>query len=86
MKRWGARLVDAIKHLPNKVFLSSLKGWPTKAKEAPFPHKLTLTPLDTKTVFQLFSILIIFNYFKYFELFKIVFQLFSILIIFNYFK
>ena len=26
--------------------------WPTKAKEAPSPHEVRLTPLDTKPVFQ----------------------------------
>ena len=29
-----------------------LEGWPTKAKEAPSPHQLRLTPLDTNPVFQ----------------------------------
>ena len=30
----------------------SLEGWPTKAKEAPSPHKVRLNPLDTNPVFQ----------------------------------
>ena len=30
----------------------SLEGRPTKAKEAPSPHEVRLTPLDTKPVFQ----------------------------------
>ena len=29
----------------------SLEGWPTKAKEAPSPHEVRLTPLDTNPVF-----------------------------------
>ena len=32
--------------------IPSLEGWPTKAKEAPSPHKVRLTPLDTNLVFQ----------------------------------
>ena len=31
---------------------TSLEGWPTKAKEAPSPHEVRLTPLDTNAVFQ----------------------------------
>ena len=30
----------------------SLEGWPTKAKEAPSPHEVRLTPLDTNPVYQ----------------------------------
>ena len=30
----------------------SLEGWPTKAKEAPSPHEVRQTPLDTNPVFQ----------------------------------
>ena len=30
----------------------SLEGWPTKAKEAPSPHEVRLTSLDTYPVFQ----------------------------------
>ena len=30
----------------------SLEGWPTKAKEAPFPHEVGLALLDTNPVFQ----------------------------------
>ena len=30
----------------------SLEGWPTKGKEAPSPHEVRLTPLDTNSVFQ----------------------------------
>ena len=29
-----------------------LEGWPTKAKEAPSPHEVWLTPLDTNPLFQ----------------------------------
>ena len=29
----------------------SLEGWPTKTKEAPSPHEVRLTPLDTNPVF-----------------------------------
>ena len=32
--------------------MPSIDGWPTKAKEAPFPHEVRLTPLDTNPVFQ----------------------------------
>ena len=34
---------------PKGIFIvtPSLEGWPTKAKEAPFPHEVRLTPLDT---------------------------------------
>ena len=35
--------------------IPSLEGWPTKAKEAPFPHEVRLTPLDTNPVFQSFG-------------------------------
>ena len=31
---------------------TSLKEWPTKAKEAHSPHEVRLAPLDTNTVFQ----------------------------------
>ena len=30
----------------------SLEGWPTKAKEAPFPHEVRLALLGTNPVFQ----------------------------------
>ena len=30
----------------------SLEGWPTKAKEAPSPHEIRMSPLDTDPVFQ----------------------------------
>ena len=30
----------------------SLEGWPTKAKEAPSPHEVRISPLDTNPVFQ----------------------------------
>ena len=30
----------------------SLEGWPTKAKEAPSPHEVRLSPLDTNPVFH----------------------------------
>ena len=38
---------------PYGIFIvkSSLEGWPTKAKEAPSPHEVRLTPLDTNPVF-----------------------------------
>ena len=32
--------------------IPSLEGWPTKTKEAPSPHEVTLTPLDINPVFQ----------------------------------
>ena len=32
--------------------ITSLEGWPTKAKEAPSPHEVRLALLDTITVFQ----------------------------------
>ena len=33
------------------IVTPSLEGWATKAKEAPSPHEVSLTPLDTKPVF-----------------------------------
>ena len=33
----------------------SLKGQPTKVKEAPSPHEVILTPLETNPVFQCFG-------------------------------
>ena len=30
----------------------SLEGWPTKAKDAPSPHEVSLAPLDINPVFQ----------------------------------
>ena len=33
------------------------EGWPTKAKEAPSPHEVGLTPLDTNPVFQCLQVL-----------------------------
>ena len=35
---------------------SSPKGWPTKAKEAPFPHEVRLAIEDTNPVFQCINI------------------------------
>ena len=32
--------------------IPSLKGWPTKAKEAPSPNEGRMTPLDTNPIFQ----------------------------------
>ena len=32
--------------------IPSLEGWSTKAKEAPSPHEVRLSPLDTNPVFQ----------------------------------
>ena len=32
--------------------IPSLEGWPTKAKEAPSPHEVRMSPLDTNPVFQ----------------------------------
>ena len=32
--------------------IPSLEGKPTKAKEAPSPHEVRLTPLDNNPVFQ----------------------------------
>ena len=34
------------------IVTPSLERWPTKAKEAPSPHEVRLTPLDTNPVFQ----------------------------------
>ena len=45
---WGAKLVG-VKHLSHNAFLEEQ---PTKAKEAPSPHELRLTSLDTNPVFQ----------------------------------
>ena len=38
---------------PYGIFIvtPSLEGWPTKAKDAPSPHEVRLTPLDTNPVF-----------------------------------
>ena len=51
-KRWGARLVGAIKRLLHKVYFltPSPEGWPTNAKEAPSPHEVRLTLLDANSV------------------------------------
>ena len=32
--------------------IPSLEGWPTKAKGAPSPHEVRLTPLNSNPVFQ----------------------------------
>ena len=32
--------------------MPSVEGWPTKAKEAPSPHEVRLTSLDTNPVSQ----------------------------------
>ena len=32
--------------------IPSLEGWPTKAKVAPSPHEVRMSPLDTNPVFQ----------------------------------
>ena len=39
---------------PQGIFIvtASPERWPTKAKEAPSPHEVRLTPLDTNSVFQ----------------------------------
>ena len=29
-----------------------LEGWPTKSKEAPSPHEVIMSPMDTNPVFQ----------------------------------
>ena len=48
-------MVDEIKYLLHKYLLHivtpSLEGWPAKAKEAPSPHELRLTLLETNLVF-----------------------------------
>ena len=38
---------------PEGIFIvtPSLEGWPTKAKEAPSPHEVSLAPLDTNPIF-----------------------------------
>ena len=33
------------------IVISSLEGWPTKAKEAPSPHEVRMAPLNTNPVF-----------------------------------
>ena len=53
-KRWGARLVDVVKHLPHKIFFirhHHYKGSEPKLKEAPSPHQGRLVLLDTNPVF-----------------------------------
>ena len=39
---------------PEGIFIMtpSLDGWPTKGKEAPSPHEVKLSLLDTNSVFQ----------------------------------
>ena len=39
----------------NFIVIPSIEGWPTKAKEAPSPHTVRLTPLDSNPVFQCLS-------------------------------
>ena len=39
--------------------IPSLEGWPTKAKEAPSPHEVRLTQLDTNPVFLCLEVLLI---------------------------
>ena len=34
------------------IVTPSIEGWPTKAKETPSPHEVTLALLDTNPVFQ----------------------------------
>ena len=34
------------------IVIPSLEGWPTKAKGAPPPHEVRMSPLDTNPVFQ----------------------------------
>ena len=55
-KRYRARLVIVIKHLPHNVFLlwhhHYTRRMATKAKVAPSSHEVRLTPLDTNLVFQ----------------------------------
>ena len=33
------------------MVIPSLEGWPTKTKEAPFPHEVRLSPVDINPVF-----------------------------------
>ena len=42
---------------PYGIFIvtPSLEEWPTKAKEAPSPHEVSLAPLDSNPVFQCFG-------------------------------
>ena len=42
MEKKGAKLVDAIKHVPHKVLIltPSPEWWPTNANEASSPHEL----------------------------------------------
>ena len=47
---------DEISPIKGIFFMKqSLKGWLTKAKEAPSPHEVRLTPLETNPVFQFFG-------------------------------
>ena len=39
--------------------IRSVEGWPTKAKEAPSPHEVRLTPLD-----NVLGILVLTNFIK----------------------
>ena len=34
------------------IVIPSLEGWPNKAKEAPSPREVRMSPLDTNPVFQ----------------------------------
>ena len=35
----------------------SLEEWPTKAKEAPSPHEVRLTPLENNPIFQCLGVI-----------------------------
>ena len=40
------------------IVIPSLEGWPTKAKEAPSPHEVRMSPLDTNLVFQSLGVIV----------------------------
>ena len=37
---------------PYGIFILTLEGWPTKAKEVPSPHEVSLALLNTSQVFE----------------------------------
>ena len=49
----GCKAVGCKTSIPEGIFIMTLlKGWSTKAKEAPSPHEVRLASLDTNPVFQ----------------------------------
>ena len=45
------------------IVTPSLEGWPTKAREAPSPLDVRLTPLYTNTAYQCLGVVIFNNFF-----------------------